>query len=141
MKPIYILMQKESNYDYQDTEELIFWVGEDINDARNIILEKLEKDVTFFVDNGLYRMFNTKEPFDYIYIQDSKMLEKYPPILPIKQDELEKLIEFATQLEEVINEIRQRNKDAIKERIEVANRKEYERLKKMFEGEGKDTKE
>ena len=141
MKPIYILMQKESNYDYQDTEELIFWVGEDINDARNIILEKLEKDVTFFVDNGLYRMFNTKEPFDYIYIQDSKMLEKYPPILPIKQDELEKLMEFATQLEEVIKEIRQRNKDAIKERIEVANRKEYERLKKMFEGEGKDTKE
>ena len=135
MKPIYILMQKESNYDYQDTEELIFWVGEDINDARNIILEKLENDVTFFVDNGLYRMFNTNEPFDYIYIQDSKMLEKYPPILPIKQNELEKLIEFSTQLEEVIKEIRQRNKELSKERIESASRLEYERLKKIFEVE------
>ncbi len=136
MKPIYVLLKQEAEYEGQDTIDLILWMGEDINDARNIILEKLEKDVTFFCDHAMYRMYNTKEDFDYIYIQDSAMMQKYPPIRPIEQKEYEKLIEFSIGVEEVIKKIRQRNKEKIKKDKELAEKSErelYERLKKKFE--------
>lgn len=136
MKPIYVLLKQEAEYEGQDTIDLILWIGEDINDARNIILEKLEKDVTFFVDHALYRMYNTKEDFDYVYIQDSAMMQKYPPIRPIEQKEYEKLIEFSIGVEEVIKEIRQRNKEKTrleKEQKEKSERELYEQLKKKFE--------
>ena len=136
MKPIYVLLKQEVEYEGQDTTDLILWMGEDIDDARNIILEKLEKDVTFFCDHALYRMYSTKEDFDYIYIQDSAMLQKYPPIRPIEQKEYEKLIEFAIGVEEVIKEIRQKYKEKIRlerERKEKSERELYEQLKKKFE--------
>ena len=136
MKPIYVLLKQEAEYEGQDTIDLILWMGEDINDARNIILDRLEKDVTFFVDHALYRMYNTREDFDYIYIQDSAMLQKYPPIRPIEQKEYEKLVEFAMEVEEVIKEIRQKNKEIARlerENKEKSERELYEQLKKKFE--------
>ena len=136
MKPIYVLLKQEVEYEGQDTIDLILWMGEDINDARNIILDRLEKDVTFFVDYALYRMYNTREDCDYIYIQDSEMLQKYPPIRPIEQREYEKLIEFAMGVEDVIKEIRKRNKEKYileREQKEKSERKLYEQLKKKFE--------